>query len=177
MAHRTILTDRQKSALFDLPTDEPSQLKHYTLADDDLEYINQRRRAHNKLGFALQLCALRYPGRPLGPGEVIPHEVSLFLAAQLGLKADDLIEYATREETRHDHMSALRSIYGYRAFSGRAARDLKLWLDGQAEDARSNEDAYSGAIRPPVPMASGHPFRFDPAGDSGVSGHPQIHLV
>ena len=37
--------------------------------------------------------------------------------------------------------------------------------------------AYSGAIRPPVPMASGHPFRFDPAGDSGVSGHPQIHLV
>ena len=31
--------------------------------------------------------------------------------------------------------------------------------------------------RPPVPMASGHPFRFDPAGDSGVSGHPQIHLV
>ena len=140
MAHRTILTDRQKSALFDLPTDEPSLLKHYTLADDDLEYINQRRRAHNKLGFALQLCALRYPGRPLGPGEVIPHEVSLFLAAQLGLKADDLIEYATREETRHDHMSALRSIYGYRAFSGRAARDLKLWLDGQAEDARSNED-------------------------------------
>ena len=66
--------------------------------------------------------------------------MSLFLAAQLGLKADDLIEYATREETRHDHMSALRSIYGYRAFSGRAARDLKLWLDGQAEDARSNED-------------------------------------
>ena len=39
------------------------------------------------------------------------------------------------------------------------------------------EGAYSGAIRPPVPMASGHPFRFDPAGDSGLSGHPQIHLV
>ena len=37
--------------------------------------------------------------------------------------------------------------------------------------------AYSGVIRPPVPMASGHPFRFDPSGDSGVSGHPQIHLV
>ena len=24
--------------------------------------------------------------------------------------------------------------------------------------------AYSGAIRPPVPMASGHLFRFDPSG-------------
>ena len=44
-------------------------------------------------------------------------------------------------------------------------------------DRYGRPGAYSGAIRPPVPMASGHPFRFDPAGDSGVSGHPQIHLV
>ncbi len=32
--------------------------------------------------------------------------------------------------------------------------------------------AYSGVIRPLVPIASGHPFRFDPAGDSGASGRP-----
>ena len=40
---------------------------------------------------------------------------------------------------------------------------------------RRNEtlpDAYSGVIRPVIPIASGHPYRFDPAGDSGVSGHP-----
>ncbi|MCJ8336124.1 MAG: hypothetical protein MJH10_18130, partial [Epibacterium sp.] len=37
--------------------------------------------------------------------------------------------------------------------------------------------AYSGVIRPPVPIASGHPYRFDPAGDSGASGHPKITLV
>jgi Ca-activated chloride channel homolog len=34
--------------------------------------------------------------------------------------------------------------------------------------------AYSGVIRPPVPIASGHPYRFDPAGDSGASGHPHL---
>jgi|GEM_PF-4541771 len=34
------------------------------------------------------------------------------------------------------------------------------------------EAAYSGVIRPPVPIASGHPYRFDPAGDSGVFGPP-----
>ena len=32
MAHRTILTERQRSALFDLPNDELSLLRHYTLA-------------------------------------------------------------------------------------------------------------------------------------------------
>jgi TnpA family transposase len=29
-------------------------------------------RPHNRFGFALQLCVLRYPGRVLAPGEVIP---------------------------------------------------------------------------------------------------------
>ena len=75
MAHRILLTDRQRSALFDLPTDEASLLKHYTLADDDLEHIRARRRTENRIGFALQLCALRYPGRLLSHGEVIPEPV------------------------------------------------------------------------------------------------------
>ena len=75
MPRRHILSEHQRHTLLALPTDEPSLLEHYTLAEDDLEHIRQRRRPHNRLGFALQLCALRYPGRLLSPGEVIPHEV------------------------------------------------------------------------------------------------------
>ena len=146
MPRRHILTERQRHALLALPTDEASLLKHYTLADDDLEHIHHRRRPHNRLGFALQLCALRYPGRLLAPGEVIPHEVLRFLAAQLGLRADDLLAYASREETRHEHLAVLRRIYGYKTFSGRGARALKTWLAGQAELARSNEDLARGFI-------------------------------
>ena len=115
-------------------------LRHYTLADDDLEIIRARRRPHNRFGFALQLCALRYPGRLLTPGEVIPLEVTRFLAAQLGLKADDLAGYASREETRHEHLAALRDIYDYKMFTGRGSCDLKVWLESEAETARSNED-------------------------------------
>ena len=61
MSRRHIFTERQRAALFDLPTDELSLLKFYTLGDDDLENIRQRRRPENRIGFALQLCALRYP--------------------------------------------------------------------------------------------------------------------
>ena len=43
MPHRAVLTDRQRFALFDLPTDEVSLRRHYTLADDDLEFIGRRR--------------------------------------------------------------------------------------------------------------------------------------
>ena len=140
MPRRHILTERQRRTLLALPTDEPSLLKHYTLAEDDLEHIGHRRRPHNRLGFALQLCALRYPGRLLSPGEVIPGEVLRFLAAQLGLRADDLLPYASREETRLEHLAILRSVYGYKTFSGRGARALKAWVADQAELARSNED-------------------------------------
>ena len=140
MPRRHILSERQRHTLLALPTDEPALLRHYTLADDDLEHIRLRRRPHNRLGFALQLCALRYPGRLLAPGEVIPQEVLRFLAAQLGLKADDLLTYASREETRHEHLAVLRRIYGYKSFTGRGACILKDWLDEHAELARSNED-------------------------------------
>ena len=140
MPRRSILTDRQRAALLDLPTVEAEMLHHYTLSDDDLEIIRARRRPHNRFGFALQLCALRYPGRLLTPGEVIPLAVTRFLAAQVGLKPDDLAGYATREETRHEHLATLREQYGYRMFSGRGARDLKGWLQDAAEGARSNDD-------------------------------------
>ena len=39
--------------------------------------------------------------------------------------------------------------------------------------------AYSGVIRPVIPITSGHPFRFDPAGDSGINNlrdHPDAEF-
>jgi len=140
MPRRQILSDRQRAVLLDLPTDEGLLLRHYTLADDDIEYIRSRRRPHNRFGFALQLCAFRYPGRLLSADEIIPAEITEYLAAQLGLKSADLMRYAHRLETRREHLTDLRAIYGYKMFSGGGARDLKGWLEHEAETARSNMD-------------------------------------
>ena len=139
MPRRSIWSARQRAVLFDLPTDEAALLRHYTLSDDDIEQIRVRRGGHNRLGFALQLCAFRYPGRLLAVGEGIPMNVLRFIAAQLGMRAEDLDGYAVREETRREHLAEIRRIYGYRMFSGRCARDLKVWLENEAEAARSNE--------------------------------------
>lgn len=140
MPRRSILTERQRSTLFDLPIDEASLLQHYILADDDIEHIRIRRRSRNRLGFALQLCAFRYPGRLLVEGEHIPLEVSRFIAGQLGENPESLCYYAESAVTRRRHLVDLRQIYGYKMFSGRGARDLKIWLEREAETARSNED-------------------------------------
>jgi Domain of unknown function (DUF4158) len=56
------------------------------------------------------------------------------------MQAADLEGYAVREESRRDHLIELRAVYGYKMFTGRGARDLKAWLEAEAEAARSNED-------------------------------------
>jgi Domain of unknown function (DUF4158) len=38
-------------------------VRHYTLSSEDLALINRRRGDPNRLGFALMLCYLRFPGR------------------------------------------------------------------------------------------------------------------
>ena len=72
MPRRSIWSARQRAAL----------------SDDDIEHIRVRRGEHNRLGFALQLCAFRYPGRILVAGEAIPRNVLRCIAAQLGRRAD-----------------------------------------------------------------------------------------
>ena len=77
MPRRNILTARQRAALFDLHTDEASLLQHYTLADDDIEHVRERRRPENQLGFALQLCALpATPGAFWDPAKSFPGKLS-----------------------------------------------------------------------------------------------------
>ena len=85
MPRRRALTDAQTEALLALPTAEPDLIRYYTLSPADLAVIARRRRPHNRLGFAVQLCALRFPGRLLRPGEAVPRQVLSFVADQLDL--------------------------------------------------------------------------------------------
>ena len=65
MARRTVPDQPTTVGPVSLPQHETELLRHYTLSDEDLQHIEARRRPRNKLGFALQLCVLRYPGRLL----------------------------------------------------------------------------------------------------------------
>ena len=66
---RQQLTEAQITALLDPPTDQRELVRHYTLSAADLGAIRRCRGDHNRLGHALMLCYLRYPGRPLKAGE------------------------------------------------------------------------------------------------------------
>ena len=65
MSRRTLLSSEQRTRLFGIATDPAEMATHYVLNSGDLALVRTKRRASNRLGFAVQLCALRYPGRPL----------------------------------------------------------------------------------------------------------------
>jgi hypothetical protein len=85
-------------------------IRLYTLSEQDLSVIKQRRGDANRLGFAVLLCCLRYPGYALPAGEDPPHTFLTMISAQLGVEPEIWAEYAGREETRREHLSELRTL-------------------------------------------------------------------
>ena len=128
MPRRRALTGAQLAGLHALPVAEPDLIRHWTLDRADLAAVDRRRGAHNRLGYALQLCAFRYPGRLLRPGEAIPEAALCFVAGQLQVGAGVLAAYAARPQTRREQLDALREAFGFRMFAPDDGRGLLDWL-------------------------------------------------
>src|SRR5713101_9325841 len=100
MPHRELLTESQRLRFHAAASDERGMVRHYTLSAEDLTLINRRRGGPNRLGFAVMLCYLRFPGRILQQGEQPPAALGAFVAEQLGLNAAHFGDYAERDQTR-----------------------------------------------------------------------------
>jgi TnpA family transposase len=92
-------------------------VRYWWLSEEDRYLIQERRRQPNRLGFAVQLCLLRYPGWPLGPGEDPPQNLLKFVAEQLSVDAAEVAEYSRRPQTRTDHAQELARLYRFRQYS------------------------------------------------------------
>lgn len=66
MPRRTLLTTVQQETLLAFPVSDVEIARYYTFDEHDLAIIRRRRGVHNRFGFAVQLCYLRYPGYPQG---------------------------------------------------------------------------------------------------------------
>jgi hypothetical protein len=105
------LSETRVAALFEPPTTPRELARHCTLTPADLAAIRRCRGDHNRLGHALMLCFLRFPGRPLHAGERPPAPLLAFVAVQIDVLPDDIGGYlaaersgpgsATRSSARH----------------------------------------------------------------------------
>ena len=77
MALRSLLTAAERGQILAIPTGAEDIAARYTLSEADMSLIRQRRGDANRLGFAVQLGLLGYPGIALAEDtEVAPELVS-----------------------------------------------------------------------------------------------------
>lgn len=129
MRGKELLTAEQRIEFMQIPSASDWDLgTYYTFSDHDLDIINNHRRDHNRLGFAVQLAVLRYPGWSLSDLNDIPESVIGYIAKQIGVESNVFSLYAQREPTRREHMEEIRNAYGYRNFTIREYRMLSQSL-------------------------------------------------
>ncbi len=114
---RELLTPEQRQALMQIPEDEWVLGTYYTFSKRDLEIINKRRREENRLGFAVQLAVLRYPGWPYTHIKSIPDSFIHYISKQIGSSPSSLSLYPQRENTLWDHLKEIRSEYDFVTFT------------------------------------------------------------
>ena len=103
MASRRLLSASARETLFGIPFDTASLERNYVLAEDDFDVIHTRRSAENRLGLAIHIALLRYPGQGWLDGVDLPGPLVRWLAEQVAVPSAVLAAYGIRDATRSSH--------------------------------------------------------------------------
>src|SRR5262245_40311387 len=104
----------------------------FTLTERDLDSIPRYSAPHNRLGYALQLCTLRFMGFVPDDLTNAPSAAVTFLAQQLTVSPEVLTVYGSRAHTRQDHLHAAQIYLGYRKVGKPDIDALADWLLARA---------------------------------------------
>ena len=113
----TYLNAQQRHALTQIPPDlsDHDIARHYTFTEKERDLITRRRRPSNRLGFAVQLALLKFPGRTLMEVKDVPQSVLNAIAEQIDVPASAFASYGERENTLYEHLDELRRECGFLA--------------------------------------------------------------
>ena len=132
MPARISMTERQRAGLLALPVTEEEVVARYSLDDTELKAIARLRSPANRLGYALQLCCLRYPGRYLRRGEMLPAVMLDYIAEQIEVDADVIAEFARRGPTRYEQLAVIKRNHGFQDLTHPLRAKLGEWLEDEA---------------------------------------------
>jgi TnpA family transposase len=137
LKHRQLLTDEERRQLLGVSNDPDSLARHYTFTRTDQDLVSRRRGAANRLGFAVQLALLRYPGCALqNMDESSVETLVAWLATHLDLPATAFAEYARRSQTMTDHARILAADLGMRPA---VSADIPFMIEAAAQHAWSTD--------------------------------------
>jgi hypothetical protein len=161
MPRRELLTSTERLQLVAFPDDRAELIRLSTLSADDLAFARQHRGDHNRLGIAVLLVYLRFPGRVLAKEEVPFAPVLELIAEQLNVPASVWDQYASRDETRRSHLLEVLRLLGMEQFGSNHYRSLSVWLEPTAlqtsrgmvlAKAVADEIRRRLIVLPPIPV-------------------------
>src|SRR5215510_3688501 len=120
--------DRDRLNRFPAQIPEEDLSAFFLLSEADQQAINQPREAHTRLGFALQLCALRYLGFAPDDLSTAPAAAIGYVAQQLGVAPQALEAYGTRRPTRTTHFQQVQAHLHFRTATPLDVYGLQEWL-------------------------------------------------
>jgi TnpA family transposase len=144
MPRRSLLTFAERAGLLAFPTTDDELIRYYTFSEPNLSAIRQRRGNHNRLGFAVQLCYLRYPGFALPIDAEPPAPLLSIVGRKLNIEPDVWPQYAQRPATRREDLAEL---LGFRfAPRIRDLADKRLSIYGDAKSYRTLAGLIGGSV-------------------------------
>ena len=139
--------DRKRLAGFPEDIQEDHLIQFFTFSHTDNLLISDLRRNHNRLGFSLQLCAVRYLGFCPENLSEIPIPILKYVANQINVPASiELLKtYGDREQTRTDHLTKILDYLGFRKASSEEFENIEKWLLERALE--HDKPSFFGRIR------------------------------
>lgn len=122
------LSEADHERLNRFPEEIPSEdcFTFFLLSKDDCIEVDKQRSDSSRLGFALQICALRYMGFVPSDLKSIAPRVLQYVAEQLDISPDTLLQYKAR--TRKEHLLASSNYTGFRRATKLDVLGLEKWL-------------------------------------------------
>jgi TnpA family transposase len=126
----SFLTENERERLQRFPSEiSPGDTTaFFTLAATDLAIVRKQRGGHNRMGFALQLCILRYLGFPLDDLTQLPEAVVTYVGQQLHVDPSGLELYGNRQKTRSEHLQEIQRHVGFHPANQTELDSLAYWL-------------------------------------------------
>src|SRR5215207_7872035 len=124
--------ERERLKRFPEPIPDDDLRVFFMLSQADQLEVGKQRGAHHQLGFALQLCALRYLGFAPDDLGTPPWPAVMYVARQLGLPPEPIKAYGSRIKTRTTHLQQIQAYLGFRPALPLAFVALTSWLVDRA---------------------------------------------
>ena len=130
----TFLTCKEQERLACFPDDiqQWDLITYFTLTEHDCSLIDTYQGESNRLGAALQLCAVRYLGFCPANLNTASSDMTAFLARQLKVDPSVLQDYGKRRMTRSVHFHAVLTHLGFRRVQIEDHEQIVEWLTERA---------------------------------------------